>query len=91
MVKYSIALKQALKFLGYSIVPIIAGIALIVLGLVPIIFNFFFAQGDLSLILGSPGFGLNILWTVLGLIILILGIFAALFKILPEVIIEEQY
>ncbi|HIH39976.1 MAG TPA: hypothetical protein HA221_00185 [Halobacteria archaeon] len=89
MVKYSTALKQSLKFLGYSIAPIIVGIALIVLGLVPIVFNFFFAQGDLSLILKSPGFGLDILWAVIGLIILILGIFAALFKILPEVIAKE--
>lgn len=89
MVKYSTALKQSLKFLGYSIVPIIVGVALIVLGLVPIVFNFFFAQGDLALILKSPGFGLDILWAVIGLIILILGIFAALFKILPEVIAKE--
>lgn len=90
MVKYSIAIKQALKFLEYGIVPIVAGIALVVLGLVPIVLNFFFAQGDLSVILNSPGFGWNILYTIVGLIILILGIFAALFKVLPDVIGKDR-
>ncbi|BDC36136.1 MAG: hypothetical protein EF806_02755 [Candidatus Methanoliparum thermophilum] len=90
MVKYSISLKQALKFLGYSIVPIVIGIAFLVFGLVPIIINFFLAQGDILSILSAPGFGWKILWTVIGVAILILGIVAALFKLLPEVIKKEE-
>ena len=90
MVRYNRALKASLRFLAYSIIPIIVGI-------IPL---FFGVMGGFMGYIGGMGvesiWGLfidilpSIIMAIVGAIILIIGIVSALFKVLPEIIVEEE-
>ena len=90
MVRYNRALKASLRFLVYGIIPIIIGIVPLFFGVVGGFMGYIGGMGTESI------WGLfieilpSIIMAIVGAVILIIGIASALFKVLPEVISEEE-
>jgi len=90
MVRYNRALKASLRFLVYGIIPIIIGIVPLFFGVVGGFMGYIGGMGTESIWEIFIEILPNIVMAIVGAVILIIGIASALFKVLPEVIVEEE-
>jgi hypothetical protein len=90
VVRYNRALKASLRFLAYSIIPIIFGIVPLFFGVVGGFMGYIGGMGMESIWEIFMEILPNIVMAIVGAVILIIGIASALFKVLPEVIVEEE-